>query len=145
MSTVTSDVPNVVVLSQRAANLNRSFAACVLFFVLNLLAPAVLGLPYSARSASIAVILLLAMIGSYVWYAIAAALAARTLGERAWTYVTWILIAPFVSQLVSLIGIPFMGSVLAASPLSIKFLLGNQLDEALRSATSMNLSRIDGN
>jgi hypothetical protein len=31
---------------------------------------------------------------------------------------------------------------LAASPLSIKFLLGNQLEEVLRSASSMNLTRM---
>lgn len=141
MTAVTPDVPDVVELSQRSANLTRSFAACVVFFVLNLLAPAVLGLPYTVRSASIAVLLLVAMIASYIWYAIAAAFAARTLGEPGWKYVTWILVAPLVSQLVSLIGIPFMGSLIGASPLSIKFLLGNQLDEALRSATSMNLGR----
>lgn len=65
---------------------------------------------------------------SYIWYAIAAGGAARVLGDKGWKYVVWILAAPFIAR----IPIPFVSTVIAVSPLSIKFLLGSQLQEAIR-------------
>jgi len=65
---------------------------------------------------------------SYIWYAIAAGGAARVLGDTGWKYVAWILAAPFIAK----IPIPFVSTVIAVSPLSIKFLLGSQLQEAIR-------------
>ena len=67
-------------------------------------------------------------LASYVWYAIAAGGAARVLGDTGWKYVAWILAAPFLAK----IPIPFVSTVIAISPLSIKFLLGSQLQEAIR-------------
>ena len=67
-------------------------------------------------------------LASYVWYAIAAGGAARVLGDKGWPYVAWILAAPFIAK----IPIPFVSTVIAISPLSIKFLLGSQLQGAIR-------------
>jgi len=67
-------------------------------------------------------------LASYVWYAIAAGGAARVLGDKGWTYVAWILAAPFVAK----VPIPIVSTLIAVSPLSIKFLLGSQLQEAIR-------------
>lgn len=75
---------------------------------------------------------LLVLIGiqlaSYVWYAVAAGAAARVLGDAGWKYVVWILAAPFLAQL----PIPIVSTIIRVSPLSIKFLLGSQLQAAIR-------------
>ena len=60
-------------------------------------------------------VLVVALLAAYVWYAIAAGRAARML---------------------------FIIAIMA-SPLSIKFLLGNQLDQALRDSTTMYLHQND--
>ena len=79
--------------------------------------------------------LLLVQIGLYVWFAIAAGAAARALGGTAWHYIVWILASPILSM----IPIPLVSTVIAVSPLSIKFLLGGQLQTAIRDQTSMAL------
>jgi hypothetical protein len=73
--------------------------------------------------------------GFYVWFAIAAGAAARALGGTAWHYIVWILASPILS----LVPIPLVSTVIAVSPLSIKFLLGGQLQTAIREQTSMAL------
>lgn len=71
----------------------------------------------------------------YVWFAMAAGAAARALGGTAWHYIVWILASPILS----LVPIPLVSTVIAVSPLSIKFLLGGQLQAAIRDQTSMAL------
>ena len=71
----------------------------------------------------------------YVWYAIAAGGAARALGATGWHYVVWIIAAPFLA----LLPLPLISTVIAISPLSIKFLLGGQLQTAIREQTTMAL------
>ena len=73
-------------------------------------------------------VLLLLQLAFYVWYAIAAGGAARVLGDKGWKYVAWILVAPFLAQ----VPIPIVSTIIGVSPLSIKFLLGGQLQEAIR-------------
>ena len=77
--------------------------------------------------------LLVVQIGFYVWFAVAAGAAARVLGGTAWHYIVWILASPILA----LIPIPLVSTVIAVSPLSIKFLLGGQLQTAIREQTSM--------
>ena len=77
--------------------------------------------------------LLVVQIGLYVWFAIAAGAAARALGGTAWHYVVWILASPVLA----LVPIPIVSTVIGVSPLSIKFLLGGQLQTAIREQTSM--------
>jgi len=79
--------------------------------------------------------LLLVQFGLYVWFAIAAGAAARALGGTAWHYIVWILASPILSM----VPIPIVSTVIAVSPLSIKFLLGGQLQTAIREQTSMAL------
>lgn len=80
-------------------------------------------------------VLLVVQAGLYVWFAIAAGAAARALGGTAWHYIVWILAAPFLA----LLPIPLVSTLIAVSPLSIKFLLGGQLQTAIREQTSMAL------
>jgi hypothetical protein len=78
---------------------------------------------------------LVVQIGLYLRFALAVGAAARALGATAWHYILWILIAPFVA----LVPIPVFATVVAVSPLSIKLLLGGQLQTAIREQTSMAL------
>ena len=70
----------------------------------------------------------LVQFGFYIWYAISAGAAAKLLGDKGWKYVVWILAAPFLAR----IPIPIVSTLIAISPLSIKFLLGGQLQTAIR-------------
>jgi hypothetical protein len=76
-------------------------------------------------------VILILQITTYVWYAIAAGAAARMLGAPGGRYVAWILAAPFLA----LLPIPIVSTIIGVSPLSIKFLLGGQLQSAIREAT----------
>lgn len=77
------------------------------------------------------ILLVLVQFGCYAWFAFAAGEASRALGETGWPYVAWILVAPFVA----LVPIPIVSTVIAASPLVIKFLLSGQLQSAIREQT----------
>jgi hypothetical protein len=119
------------------SNLTRSFVGSVLAVLTTLawtfyLADMMRGVfPPSA----VGLLLLTAELGFYVWYAVAAGKAARALGEPGWKYVTWILAAPILS----LIPIPVVSTIIGVSPLSIKFLLGGQLQAAIRQASFADL------
>jgi len=76
--------------------------------------------------------LLLLQLGFYIWYAVAAGAAARALGDDGRKYVVWILVAPFLA----LLPIPVVSTLIGISPLSIKFLLGGQLQTAIRESAS---------
>ena len=78
--------------------------------------------------AQASLVLVLVQLASYVWYAVAAGAAAKVLGDPGWMYVVWILVAPFLA----LIPIPIVSTIIGVSPLSIKFLLGGQLQTAIR-------------
>ena len=120
------------------ARLNRAFLGYLCAVSAGLLWPMLVGGRLAEPSAAL-VIAALAMfavqVGVYVWFATAAGAAARALGGTSWHYVAWILAAPFVA----LLPIPLVAMVVAASPLSIKFLLGGQLHTAIREQTSMAL------
>jgi hypothetical protein len=75
--------------------------------------------------------LVTAQFGCYIWYAVAAGTAASALGGTGWHFVAWILAAPFAA----LIPIPIVSAVIGVSPLAIKFLLGGQLQSAIREST----------
>ncbi len=87
--------------------------------------------------AAVGNVLTLVQVLAYVWYAFAAGSAARALGEPGATYVAWILVAPIVSTLIfglleQVSGSWLAGTAIGVSPLSIKFLLGAQLDRRIR-------------
>ena len=113
------------------SRINRSLVACVVF-LLGQIVWAFVGAGRVVGTVAILVFLalLLGLIASYVWYAVAAGAAAQVLGEKPWGYVVWILAAPILS----LIPIPILSTLILASPLSIKFLLGRQLNTAIREA-----------
>ena len=83
-------------------------------------------------------LILVLQIATYVWYAIAAGAAARILGAPGGRYVAWILAAPFLA----LLPIPIVSTIIGVSPLSIKFLLGGQLQSAIREATFAQMHQL---
>jgi hypothetical protein len=131
-------MPTVDELNARDTQLTRSFAAAVASLFATMLWTYFLaptdadGLP---QVSAVSVVLSLIQLGCYVWYAIAAGAAARTLGDAGWKYIAWILAAPFLAML----PIPIVSMLIGVSPLSIKFLLGSRLQAALHQETMTTL------
>jgi hypothetical protein len=109
------------------SHLTRSFIAAVAGALAVMLWTVFAGSSFSW----ISLVLILAQLGCYAWYAMATGEAAKALGDTGWAYVAWILAAPFAA----LIPIPVVSTVIAVSPLSIKFLLSGQLQSAIREET----------
>lgn len=109
------------------SHLTRSFIAAVAGALATMLWAIFAGTGFSWMYGTV----VLAQLGCYVWYALAAGEAAKALGETGWIYVSWILVAPFAA----LVPIPVLSTIIAVSPLSIKFLLGGQLQSAIRDST----------
>jgi hypothetical protein len=116
-------------LVQADTRLSRSFIAAVaatlatIFWTLFITGPEA-----PAEMSTTTIVLLLIQFGTYVWYAVAAGGAAKVLGDAGWKYVAWILAAPVLAQ----VPIPIVSTIIGVSPLSIKFLLGSQLQAAIR-------------
>lgn len=130
-------VPSIDDLVRAEAGLNRAFfgyAAAVLgSFAWSMYVPT----QPQAQSLNLLLISLMILvvgIGMLVWYAFAAGGAAKVLGATAWHYVVWIIAAPVLA----LVPIPLVSTVIAVSPLSIKFLLGGQLQTAIREQGTMH-------
>jgi len=127
-------ITDVEQLQTADSRLTRSFIGCVAVFAASILwtlfvAPAQAG-DAGQPSVWIPLLLFVLQIAFYVWYAIAAGGAAKVLGATKWHYVVWILLAPFLA----LLPIPVVSTIIGVSPLSIKFLLGGQLQTAMRQA-----------
>ncbi len=68
------------------------------------------------------------LVGAYIWYATAIGRAATYLVPSPWKYILWVLVAPFLA----LIPIPIISTLIAVSPLSLKFFFGGQLRNEIR-------------
>ena len=68
------------------------------------------------------------LIVTYVWYATAIGRAATYLVPSPWKYIGWVLIAP----LLALIPIPIVSTLIAVSPLSLKFFFTGQLRNEIK-------------
>jgi len=109
--------------------LSRSFIAAVAAVLASLFWTLFIAGPQPPGSMSTTTMVLLAIqLAAYLWYAVAAGAAAKILGDAGWKYAAWIVAAPFLAQL----PIPIVSTLIAVSPLSIKFLLGSQLQAAIR-------------
>lgn len=121
----------IATLIAAESRLNRSFWAAVvtvlgsLCWMLFVTGPTV---DAGSSAATAANVLLVLQLGAYIWYAVAAGGAARVLGDPGWKYIAWILAAPLLARL----PIPIVSTIIGVSPLSIKFLLGGQLQTAIR-------------
>ena len=125
-------------LIARESALTRSFAGFAAAWLAGWAWPMFMASYFEQRNAgalAIWLFLLLVQLCLRGWYAYAAAMAAKALGGTGWHYAVWILVAP----LISLLPIPLVSTAIAASPLSIKFLLGGQLQTAIRQQSMMVL------
>ncbi len=68
------------------------------------------------------------LVGGYIWYATAIGRAATYLVASPWKYILWVLVAPFLA----LIPIPIVSTVIALSPLSLKFFFAGQLRSEIK-------------
>jgi hypothetical protein len=151
MTTDTLDSGRIAKLSRCAANFNWSFVLFAVMYVIAMATPTSRTTPPAPRS-TLANIISLVTLGSYVWYAFAAGSAARMLGSSAWKYVVWILLSPVLSIVLTVVLVLTLGgvglflasiirTVVNASPLAIRFLLGGQLAAEIRDASTVSLSR----
>ena len=122
-------------LMQADTRLTRSFIVCAAAVLMVMFWWMFLATPEDVESpGGTGLVLLLFQMAAYVWFAIAAGQAAKLLGDSAWKYVVWILAAPLLARL----PIPLVSTLIAVSPLSIRFLLGSQLQDAIRQASSVH-------
>ena len=121
--------PSVDDLMAAESRLNHSLYAVVVAVLASLGWAFYIAKAGPSQSAGlVALALFILQLGCYVWFAVSAWKAARILGEAGWKYVVWILAAPFLA----LVPIPVVSTLIGVSPLSIKFLLGGQLERAIR-------------
>ena len=123
------------------SQLSRSFIGCVVAWLASFgwgifAGPVTATQPVSVPWVPLAI--LVVQIALYVWYAVSAGRAARVLGGVGWKYVVWILVAPFLA----LVPVPIVSMIIGVSPLSIKFLLGGQLQTAIRDATFAEMHHV---
>ena len=122
------------------SQLTRSFVGAVIGLLANLLWTFFLA-PRSPTGriefGTVTIVLTVFQLALYVWYAKSAGAAASAIGEAGWKYVVWILAAPFLA----LLPLPIISTLIAASPLAIKFLLGSQLQSSIRSSTFNEIHR----
>jgi hypothetical protein len=109
--------------------------ACVVTVLASMGWALFVGPPAPGRIAWFPVLIVVCQLGAYIWYAVSAGAAAKAVGAVGWHYVVWILAAPLLAML----PIPIVSTIIGVSPLSIKFLLGGQLQTAMREETFAQL------
>jgi hypothetical protein len=126
---------NVDELIDADTKLTRGFMGAVAGLAANLIWVFFLATPGADgvfRPIIVTIAMSLVQFATYVWFAIAAGRAAKALGLAQWKYVTWILAAPWLA----LLPIPIVSTLIGVSPLSIKLLLGGQLQTEIRQLSS---------
>ncbi len=112
--------------------LNRSFALCVaLYLALGVMVVTFAGKNTPFAIGILALLLVLAWLASYVWFAVEVTLTAKALGKGAALFLVWMTVAPFLA----ILPIPLVSTLIAASPLSLKFLLAGQLRSEIHDRT----------
>ncbi len=116
------------------ARLDRSFAAAVVFFLLQTGWPLLARMMEQGGAAWVTVVnvaLWLSFLAAYIWFAVAAAAAAGSVGRSRMLVGAWIVLAPFLA----LLPIPIVSLLIGASPLSIKFILSGELRSEIQRKT----------
>ena len=114
--------------------LDRSFVVCVVAVLVYALWPVytrLTGQEGTAWAPWVGLTLGLMVLPVYVWFAVTATRVARALGKAWGGYLAWLLLAPLFSCL----PLPVVSLLLAASPLSLKFLLSGQLRSEIHDRT----------
>jgi hypothetical protein len=134
------------------ANLDRSFFATVVVFVLSALWPVFLNastLDRQSWAGPSQAVWSVVLCGCYVWFAIASMKAADCVGRSKWLVGAWVLVAPFagafalipwVALVISvisrgLIPAPLIAMGVGVSPLALKFILARELRDDIHDKT----------
>ena len=86
---------------------------------------------YVHVAGAVEIALATAFLAAYAWFAYAATAAAARVGRSRVLVLGWLLAAP----LLALLPIPFLSTVLQASPLSLKFILAAELRTIIHDRT----------
>lgn len=86
---------------------------------------------YVRVAGGVATALAFALLAAYAWFAYAAAVAAARVGRSRALVLLWLLAAP----LLALLPIPFLSTIVQASPLSLKFILAAELRALIHDRT----------
>jgi len=123
------DKPSVEELEGAESRLNRAFIMAAVAVVLSL-ATGVWWQTATDRGAAWTVFIVtrLFLLAAYVWFALAIGRVAKYLVPSPRKYVAWVLAAPFLA----LIPIPIVSTVIALSPLSLKFFFSRQLQNEIK-------------
>jgi hypothetical protein len=117
------------------ANLDRSFAATVLAFVVAAMWPVALRAmtlddqPWTGPSWLALGIVAVAL---YLWFAYAAMTAAGCVGRSKGLIGTWIILAPVIG---AVLPIPLVSLAIQVSPLSLKFILASEIRSEIHDQT----------
>jgi hypothetical protein len=126
--------PTIDELLAAEASLDRSFTACLIAFLVSTAWPIYIRLTGQGGTSwawPIGLLLLLPLLGTYVWFAYAASTAAARLGQERSLYLAWLIAAPVLGR----IPIPIVSQIITVSPLSLKFLLSSQLRHEIHRRT----------
>jgi hypothetical protein len=118
------------------ARLDRSFTAAIVTY-LAMIAWTIYAAILESRAAWIGYVTLafaLGVIATYIWFAVAASAAAARVDRSRVLVLAWILLAPFVGLIIGVMG-RIVGLLIAASPLSLKFILSSELRELIHRRT----------
>lgn len=134
---MTASVDDLLAVEER---LDRSFGvAVVLFLACNVgwpLLTRAMGVTQQGWANTVFNILWVLLLAAYVWFAWAAGAAAARVGRSKVLTAAWIVLAPaLLAPLAGLLGIPFLGLLISASPLSIRFVLAGELRSEIRTQT----------
>jgi hypothetical protein len=130
--------PSIDQLLDIERQLDRSFVVSVVLLL------ALLGLPVYLRltdqygqrwAAVLAATLGVALLASYVWFAVSVSRTVKALGRNWRPYLAWLVLAPLFFPLAFCLPIPLLPWAIAASPLSLKFLLSGQLRSEIHDRT----------
>jgi hypothetical protein len=126
--------PSIDELLAIEARLDRSFVVCIVALLAELAWPVYLRVTQQAEvgwGGVVYVALALLLVGAYIWFALSVGKAAKAVGNQGGLFLAWTLCA----ALLSFLPIPIVSTLIAASPLSLKFLLSGQLRSAIHDRT----------
>lgn len=147
-----NDAPSIDGLLNVEASLDRAFMVCVGAVAVEvawLLYQFGLDLLHRPWTLPVNGLLLVSVLGTYVWLAVEVGRSATCLGRSGWPYSSWVIVAPPLAlgfavadldHLASVLEMPpwlfkFAAALVAASPLSLTFVLGNELRSEIHSRT----------
>jgi hypothetical protein len=133
---VTASVDDLLTVESRFDRTFGVAVAAILVYLFWPLAARTMGVKQYGWASTVYAASWVLLLAAYVWFALAASAAARPVGRSPLLIGAWILLAPIVGPIAGLLlPIPFLGTLIAVSPLSLRFLLAGELRSEIQSRT----------